>query len=242
VQPSSEEAADPAATADPAVANGDTVPPDSQPPANGDAADPAADATADPAAAGDSSATGEAPPAGPTGEGWVIELEGHHFHNKDRLNRGAVYVKNTLIRNLENAHVDLPVFDEQGRETIKRFSMKELGIDFAVIVVGSKLESVIIGEETSQPTSGSATVPPATDAAKSAAANGAGVQAVTTQALGVPKPIIVDKFSFIVQFCWKETPASARLEKAKGEGQPKPTSEVASASQPAATKQEEATP
>src|SRR5690606_29025202 len=44
----------------------------------------------------------------PTGEGWVVELQGHHFFNEIPQQSGPAHVYNTLIRYLEEGVVPLP--------------------------------------------------------------------------------------------------------------------------------------
>jgi type IV pilus assembly protein PilM len=200
--PNAATATDPAAqpagdaTATPPAATPPTAPPPAAdttapPPADPTATDP--NATADPSATTDPAATGEAPPVGPTGPGYVIEMEGHHFHNDDR-NQGAVFVRNTLIANLENKVIQLPVYDAQGQPFMVPFSMKELGIDFPVITYDAPLETLLIDE--------SGQILSANDSY-------GGVPAAVP---GAKPPISVKQYNFRVQFCWKPTPASKRLE------------------------------
>ncbi|MGW8257651.1 MAG: type IV pilus assembly protein PilM [Thermoguttaceae bacterium] len=111
-------------------------------------------------AAGDSSASGEAAPApalpaqrtefvapaattdtqgaaesnfkGPSGPGWIVKLEGYHYHNSKQRGEiiGAQYLRDTLINNLLNARVELP--DVDGK--IVPVTMEDLGITYPVIV------------------------------------------------------------------------------------------------------------
>ena len=48
------------------------------------------------------------PPAGPTGPGWIVQITGYHYHNADRDNQGAQYVRNTLIQQLREGKLELP--------------------------------------------------------------------------------------------------------------------------------------
>ena len=68
--------------------------------------------------------------AGPKGPGWVIELHGSHFFNDDRKLGGATYVRNSLLKTLETREVELPI---GGGQTAK-FTMKELGIGYAILL------------------------------------------------------------------------------------------------------------
>ena len=79
---------------------------------------------------------------GPSGPGWVVRLTGDHFHNyppqeaKGRLS-GLEYVQQTLIKNLQDNKIELPVFmaTPGGTEGQKeQVTMKELGIQFPVLV------------------------------------------------------------------------------------------------------------
>ena len=54
----------------------------------------------------DTTSTG---PAGPTGEGWVVQLQCYHYFNQDMQKQGIAHVLNTLIFNLKNGHVVFPV-------------------------------------------------------------------------------------------------------------------------------------
>jgi type IV pilus assembly protein PilM len=110
------------------------------------AADPGAavsGATIDPLA-GDVGATpgaGEDP--GPTGPGWVIEIEGQHWHNSLTLHdpnfpdgEGAQFIRNTFFKQLETGTVELP--NSQGKNVLVK--IKDLGIGYPVIVRGSRIE------------------------------------------------------------------------------------------------------
>jgi type IV pilus assembly protein PilM len=108
------------------------VAPAAAPPAGDQPPPPAADGTtppADPAAA----AAPATPDAGPTGAGWVIQLTGHHYHNKASEGAdyasGERYVRDTLIKNLRDAQIELPGKDGQ----VETMPIKELGIGYPVI-------------------------------------------------------------------------------------------------------------
>ena len=76
---------------------------------------------------------------GPKGPGWVIEIKGHHFHNKPRPNtvpkevpaegflEAAEFVRNTLMHNLVTGKIAVPSAEGKGETTI---SMKDLGITY----------------------------------------------------------------------------------------------------------------
>ncbi len=135
------DAEDPAATNGDATAVADaTAPPPST-------AVPSPDATGEAAsteAGGDAVATG----VGPSGEGFVIEIYGHHYHNDAEAgsnNRGT-FVRNTFIKNLLNKQIELPVITANGQTVLEKFTMNELGVDFPVVVYAPPVEQEIIGE------------------------------------------------------------------------------------------------
>lgn len=80
---------------------------------------------------------------GPSGEGYVIQLTGFHYHNRPTAGgiQGARYVRETLIRNLREGRVLLPKVDEQGVELV---SMKDLGIGYPVLINPGKIYKVTI--------------------------------------------------------------------------------------------------
>ena len=72
---------------------------------------------------------------------WVIELSGFHYHNKERGRMsGPDYVRRTLIKDLMEGGVELPV----GNGKTVEFSMEELGISHVLLAFdgGLKLEKV----------------------------------------------------------------------------------------------------
>lgn len=85
----------------------------------------------------DQAAAGEGEPAGPTGEGWIIQLDGYHFHNSDSNNpadplrgdEGAEFVRRTVIQALRDGSVRLPSSSGE----LVNVSMKDLGISYPVI-------------------------------------------------------------------------------------------------------------
>jgi type IV pilus assembly protein PilM len=226
-------AADGAAPADAAAApaNGGAAAEPAPPTEAGTAIDATAvadpNATVDPNATADPNATTGEPAVGPTGEGFVFELEGHHYHNEGFQNIGAVFVRETLVKNLEEMTVTLPVY-QNGATTMVPFTMKELGVDFPVVTYVSQITTVDLGDGTGQSSYGGTTTVPATKSETSAA---------TPTAQGVP-PVKLKRCDFRVQFCWKPTPASQRLANREKEKEPRPAPELAAAPNP----QQEGTP
>lgn len=173
---------------------------------------PVAPATPDPAAAppggaapGDPSALAGADGAGtvtdgPSGEGWVIQIKGFHFHNKRRDHQGAKYVKDTFMKNLENKKILLP--DGPGGKK-KLVAIKDLGVGYPVIVRPWPIRNVEIRD-------------PAADMEEQGPmgefeGGGGRPIAQNANAPGPAKTIPLKQFDFVLQFCWKETPLSKRL-------------------------------
>lgn len=131
----------------------------------------------------------------PEGPGWVIEINGQHYFRGDSRNRGGQYVRNTLLKKLEDANVELP--GGPGKKAYI-FSMKDLGISYPVLIE-SKRRKVSIPNPNY--------VAKSNDGVPSAGQN-------EPQA----KPFEdVQVCNFTVQFCWQEIRASQRLEKRERE-------------------------
>ena len=82
---------------------------------------------------------GEAAP--PSGEGWVIQLTGYHYHNSDMNNpdefeeeglaEAGQFVRQTLIKNLREGTVMLP---SSKNGELKEYTMEQLGIRVPVMI------------------------------------------------------------------------------------------------------------
>ncbi len=172
-----------------------------------------------PAAPGATAPGGDAAPtAGPTGEGWVIQITGHHFHNVEGT-QSAEYLRRTLMKNLEEKTIQ--VFDlaaakgnpKATAQTTIGIPIKELGIGYPVLVTPVHLHDDEIPlpgfEDQGRPDGPGQAVPGAEGAAAKP---------------GVVTKITVPRYDFAIQFCWKETPFNKRRDKAKsGEGEKPPT-------------------
>jgi type IV pilus assembly protein PilM len=150
-----------------------------------------------------SAATGEIAPAvaaaapGPAGEGWVIQLKGHHFHNKN--SEAGAYVIDTLIKNLEEKSITLPGKDGKPEQV----KISDLGLTYPLLVNSEKLKQVEIADPAAAP----AAVPMPRNGNNALAADRA------AQANG-PKKIVL-RNDFIVQVAWQPTPRGKRDEKKK---------------------------
>lgn len=160
-------------TAVPAGGNPDPM---ATPPASTDA----------PAPGGDNSAAA-ASGSGPSGEGWIIQITGHHYHNQQGF--GSIsgdYVRQTLINNLQTMKVKLP--GPNGK--LQEVSLKDLGVDAATLV------------EAERPKDEDLPLPGFGDVKAMAIGGDNGGPTVTVQ-----------KCEFVVQVAWKETPLAERIKK-----------------------------
>jgi type IV pilus assembly protein PilM len=162
---------------------------------------------------------------GPTGPGWVVEIKGHHFYNdpkSDRRTIGALHVRNTLIKELEHGFVEVPLGPGMPME---RFSMKELGIGFAILAHSPKMTPYQIYNPNYLPPAqgttgagfpGAAAFPgsgpgtfPGTGTIPGATATSPGSPVADPDN---PEYFPVMRYDFAVQFVWQEKPLSVRLE------------------------------
>ena len=69
--------------------------------------------------------------AGPVGPGWVVELAGYHFYNDGpRTEIGSAHVEKTLLKQLKEGFVDVPLGPKQKSMV---FKMEDLGIGYAIL-------------------------------------------------------------------------------------------------------------
>ena len=154
----------------------------------GQAAAPAASGTAEQQA-------GESNFTGPKGSGWIVKLEGYHYHNNKQKagdDDGAQFVRNTLIDNLLKEKVELP----NGDGIMEDVSMRELGITYPVLINPKIVEQ----DEVDNPyahTDGSGTITGAAGRRGTAEDSAAG-------------KIKLRRFDFVVQFCWQPKSPSER--------------------------------
>ncbi|MFM8893451.1 MAG: type IV pilus assembly protein PilM [Planctomycetia bacterium] len=171
---------------------------DGDPPADGDA----------PAAEAEKGEPEKPPVTGPTGEGWVVELEGHHFHNESRHKplEGAQYLRSTIIKNLMGQGKKVQV--SAGPLAGKEVPVSELGIGFPIIVKSSPIKTVKIplavlpgaaaGAGVSLP-GGAAPAAPGSTPGGPGSASGDG----STE----PQELALKRYDFVIQFSWQPRPA-----------------------------------
>ena len=174
-----------------------------------------------PSAASPGSEAGSPPAEGPSGPGWVVRLTGYHFHNyppqeaQGRLS-GLEYVQQTLIKNLRDNKIELPVFtategSTEGKK--EHVTMKELGIQCPVLVDPKplvryrvphpKAVAAAMLNPTSTPGSGEAAGPASPKSPGSPSGKDSSEPTETLEVL---------KYTFTVEFAWQPTPPSKRAE------------------------------
>jgi len=128
-------AAQPGAGGPPAGGTAGQTPPDGSDPGTG-ATSPAGPAASPTRPIQNISA--EAAAAAPKGSGWVIELKGHHLYNKDIRSAGMAHLHKTFLKFIQNESITLPT--EAGADTTETFTLKELGIDFAIVLTDHNID------------------------------------------------------------------------------------------------------
>ena len=150
-----------------------------------------------------------------SGPAWVVQLTGHHFHNLDKKNQTARFVNNTLIKNLEEGFVELP--DGPNGEPVK-VAFKDLGISHAWVARGSKIKEVQIdlenptGEVSTRRGGGYGGGEYGGEFGGEFGGRAAGEADEEEEESSI---VTLQRYDFIVQFVWKETPKSVRRENAK---------------------------
>ena len=170
------------------------------------------DEEADEEATAEETSAADAKPAadGPTGEGWVVEFQGYHDFtypskidgNPSGRSRTERYVRETIIRNLEEITVELPV--GPGATKTREFTLKQLGVTHPVTVWNSRKS---VGVEIDNPYN---------DSQSSSVGRGEGGRSSSSSAeseeeANGPPTWPVERFYFIVQFAWQPNTVSKRI-------------------------------
>jgi type IV pilus assembly protein PilM len=188
------------------------VDPNSEPIAEGT---PPSDDMTQPPGPDSSDGSEAAPTVGPSGPGWVIEIEGFHYFNGKKGLEGEAHIRKYLLEYLENGTIDLPGPD--GKTTT--FSLKELGISYpvisqAVLIDGRHLipnpefkhaESILL---TAKAAEGSNANPAA---AKLPTPDSRGISYLDLNGRQIPSHFVAPKAPFVVQFAWQEKTMSDRM-------------------------------
>jgi type IV pilus assembly protein PilM len=170
------------------------------------------DSAGTPAAAGDSAATGDSTAGAAaggalSGEGWVVQLNGYHYHNSDRANERGEFIKNTLIKNLEQGSIELP---DGPNGAMISVPMQDLAISHVWLVRDQKLREELVDPEAMQDTT-----------AMSGGGGGRGGYGGEYGGRGgganLPpgqedKMLKLQRYDFVVQFVWQPKTRAERAE------------------------------
>ena len=158
-----------------------------------------------------SDAEGEEARGDLTGAGWVVQLTGYHYHNSDKRNQTVRFVNNTLIKNLEDGFVELP---DGPNGALVKVSFADLGLSHPWLVKGNKIQDEQIDLEAALGDSDGKSRGRGGYGGGEMGGYGGGAPAAKAEEGEESTIITLKKYSFIVQFCWQETPKSVRQEKA----------------------------
>mgnify|MGYP004181646053 FL=1 len=155
----------------------------------------------------DGSATASS--GGPTGPGWVIELTGYHYFNKDERAGYVEHVRNTVVKNLSDKVVMLPDADGNPRP----FTMDELGIGYAVLLDQGTIAPERIVNPNVDPGAGDAgsEADPGGGGGANPGGGGFGAGAGAGGNDDEAAFFMVKKYSFTLQFSWQELLVTERL-------------------------------
>jgi hypothetical protein len=161
----------------------------------------------------------------------VFEIKGYHYYNEDPLTWGGTHVRNTLLKNLREMVIELPTGPGKPPE---KFSMEELGIGFPILAVESRIEQDFKirnpfyegpeGTPGGMPSSGMMGALTGPGLAPIAPEGPAGAEGTAKKKpvdeASNPRFLPAPRYRFVVQFCWRETQLSERLEKRRQQTQP----------------------
>jgi type IV pilus assembly protein PilM len=174
-----------------------------QPPADQTPADQTA--VPDPAAV-DPNAAGGGAVAGPSGQGWVVQITGHHFHNQEQGNEGEQFVRTTIVRNLLGKGDEVVV--AAGEKSGESVPVADLGIGYPVLVLSSPIRKVQV--QTAQAAAGITGGPGFPG--RPGFPGGPGFEGGTGAAADASSGLIdLKRYDFILQFVWKPTTPGSKL-------------------------------
>jgi type IV pilus assembly protein PilM len=143
----------------------------------------------------------------PAGPGWVVTLNGHHFHNslEQDPHVAAQYVRENLIENLKNREIELPDPEKQGE--LAKVSAKILGIDCPVLVDPKGTYDAYIEDPNAAVAADiSLGLGSPKPAAKPGLAGAPGPGDAAAKPATAAEPKTKKCFNFVVEFCWTKGP------------------------------------
>ncbi len=143
----------------------------------------------------------ESEPESPSGEGWVVQLVGHHFHNEDYHApfEGRTYLRTTLIESLLGERGQI-VTVTAGPMAGEKVLPKEIGVGFPAIIESSPIENYWLST-----------------AADGVIDDGMGMGSRQSPTRGTSGEFLEEglelkKYDFIIQFVWKpKTPGAVQI-------------------------------
>lgn len=151
------------------------------------------------------------------GSGWVVELSGYHYHNLKYPMAGPEYVRRTLIKNLATGSVRLPV----GGGQFEPFTMEELGISHVILAHDGGIKRTKVRNPKYVPLLEEDFDPEMVKQLSNELAGITKRSPVSAEDLSQDKKPKEEQFlkprmsEFRVQFLWRPTRLSERLEKRK---------------------------
>lgn len=131
---------------------------------------------------------------GPTGPGWVFKVMAHHYHNEDPQNQGTTFVRNTLLKNLEQEELPIPPA-ERADNGPKTFPIKKQGIEFPVMIGKPLPEDFNL---------------PIDDDGEAGPQGAAGVIQPGIMGQQARKTKVQRRLNFSIEFCWRPPQAAAK--------------------------------
>ena len=165
------------------------------------------------AATGAPGAAGAAEPL--TGPGFVVQITGYHYHNADQTNQTLKYLREAFLQKLEEGTVKLPDgYDPVQKKLTGEYIdvlIKDLGISRVWLVQDKPLRPDFIDPDEQLMAEGTT----ATGFAETINPDARAEAAAPTTEDGAPavpesKIIEVQRYDFVVQFCWQPKTRTAR--------------------------------
>ncbi len=160
---------------------------------------------------------------GPTGPGWVIQMNCYHYYNSpERIGfEGSNHVRNLMTTAFIKNTVKLPVgYDAQGERKFDVFTLPEMGLTYPLLLDDNEAKPILIPNPDYDPE--------AMIAGQMGRAPGQPIAATPAEGEEKIEPptLQVRKLEFIYQVVWQEKALSERLE-AKEEARKKAEEEAA---------------
>ncbi len=165
---------------------------------------------------------------GPSGPGWVIQLQGYHYYNNPnrRGEEGSNHIRRYMTTNFIDGTVKLPAgTDNNGNPIMEEFSFPEMGLIYPLLLDDRKAELTSIPNPDWDPEIAMTAMPAANPRGFGGIAPVAPLENGDA-ALPEPPNLEVLKLDFVFQVVWQEKSLSERMA-AKEEARKKAEEEAA---------------